>query len=352
VQRVSLDDGPLTLSLAMLTGVLSQVIGRHIRIPGIVLLLVAGVLLGPDGANLIRPEAMGRGLSAVVGFAVAIILFEGGFSLQLGVLRSHALPIRRLVTLGAVVTATLTAIAAKLFMGWDWRLAILFGTLVIVTGPTVVTPLLRRLRVSPRLTSILIAEGILIDAVGATIAVVALEVALAPTRGAAAAGVLSIATRLGAGAAIGLAGGFVLAGLHRVRRLVPHGLENVLVIAAVVVTFHLGNAVVHESGITAAIVLGLVVGNSRLRVEREVAHFNEQLTSLFVATLFVLLAADVRLDDVRALGVPGVAVAGAIIFVVRPANVFSSTYGAGLSVREQLYLSWIAPRGIVAAAVA
>lgn len=349
---MNFENGPLAIALAMFTGVIAQAIGRHARIPGIVLLLVAGVSLGPDGADVIRPQAMGTGLPGLVGFAVAIILFEGGFSLQLPVLRTQALPITRLVTVGAVITAVLAAIAALLIMGWDVRLAILFGTLVIVTGPTVVTPLLLRLRISAKLTSILIAEGILIDAVGATIAVVALEVAVAPSRGAAAAGVASIALRFGAGALFGLGGGALVVVLHKVRRLVPHGLENVLVLATVVAVFQSSNAVVHESGITAAIAMGLVVGNSKTRIERDVAQFNEQLTSLFVATLFVLLAADVRLADVEALGWPGAIVAGVLMFVVRPATVFASTHGTDLTRSEKLYLSWIAPRGIVAAAVA
>lgn len=349
---MSLDNGPLALAVAMMVGVVAQVLGQHIRVPAIVLLLTAGVALGPDGADVIRPAAMGGGLSAVVGFAVAVILFEGGLSLQVEALRKQAVTIRRLVTIGAVITAVLAALVAKPLMGWDWRLAILFGTLVIVTGPTVVTPLLRRLRIAPPLPSILIAEGILIDAVGATIAVVALEFALAPTDGAVVEAVVSIVTRFGVGAIVGTVVGATLVLAHRTRRLVPHGLENVLVLATVLVGFQVSNALVHESGITAAIVAGLVLGNSKIRVEREVAHFNEQLTALFVATLFVLLAADVRIADVEALGWRGVGVAAALAFVVRPLNIFASTYGTELSLRQKLYLSWIAPRGIVAAAVA
>jgi len=349
---MDLDNGPLTLALAMLVGVIAQMLGRHARIPGIVLLLIAGVGLGPDGVDLIRPHAMGGGLRAIVGFAVAIILFEGGLGLQLSVLRAQATTIRRLVTIGAAITATLATFTVMLVMGWDFRLSILFGTLVIVTGPTVVTPLVRRLRLSQRLTTILIAEGIFIDAVGATIAVVALEIALAGSRGDAAAGVLSIFTRFGAGAVVGVVSGVFLVALLKVPRMVPHGLENVLVLAAAFVTFHVSGALVDESGITAAIVAGLVVGNAGIHLHEEVADFSEQLVSLFVATLFVLLAADVRLADVMALGAGGAWTVGILMLVVRPATVFASAYGTDLTLREKLYLSWVAPRGIVAAAVA
>lgn len=349
---MNLESGPLALALAMFIGVIVQGLSRHARLPGIVLLLFAGVALGPDGANVIRPHAMGGALASVVGFAIAIILFEGGFSLQLSFLRAQAKPIRRLVTIGPIVTGVLAAIAARAIMPWDWRLSVLFGTLVIVTGPTVVTPLVRRMRLSSHMMWILIAEGIFIDAVGATIAVVALEVAIAPSRGEAAAGVLSIFFRFGIGAVVGMGGGLLLVALLRVRRLVPHGLENVLVFATAVACFHVSNSLVSESGIVAVIVAGLIVGNFDVRPHAKVAEFNEQLTALLVATLFVLLAADVRLADVVALGWPGIAVVAVLMLIVRPVNVLASTANTELTWREKLYLSWVAPRGIVAAAVA
>ncbi|MBK9033680.1 MAG: cation:proton antiporter [Myxococcales bacterium] len=349
---IELDHPALTLALAMVAGVLAQVAARHLRLPGIVVLLGLGVALGPDAADVIRPHLLGEGLSVLVGFAIAIILFEGGLNLRVPVLRAQALPIRRLVTVGALVTAVLAAVATRVVMGWDWRLSILFATLVIVTGPTVVTPLVRRLRLMPHLAAILVAEGIFIDAVGATIAVVALEVAVAPSRSDAALGGLSIFLRFGGGALVGLAGGALLVLALRVRHLVPHGLENILALAVAVTTFHVSNALIEESGITAAIVAGLVVGNVGFKRLSTVAEFKEQLTDLLVATLFVLLAADVRLADVRALGAHGLAVVALLIFVVRPACVFASTYRTDLTVREKVYLSWVAPRGIVAAAVA
>lgn len=349
----SLENGPLTFALAMVLGVFAQGIARHVQLPGIVLLLAVGVVLGPDGANIIRPAAMGDGLSAVVGFSVAIILFEGGLNLRIGLLQKQAVPIRRLVTLGAVLTGGLAAVAAKLVMGWDWRLSILFGTLVIVTGPTVITPLLRRIRVKHNVSTILEAEGIFIDAVGATIAVVALEIAVAPMSGdALGEGALGIALRIGIGGGIGVAGGLVLALLLRYRYVVPHGLENVLALAFAVGLFELSDAIVHESGITAAIMAGLVLGNARSHALEQIIEFKEQLTLLLIATLFVLLAADVRIDDVVALGLPGILLVVLLMVVVRPMVVFASMIGTDLTRNEKLFLSWLAPRGIVAAAVA
>ncbi len=349
---MALDDAPLTLALAMMCGIVAQIAGRHARIPGIVLLLGAGVALGPDGAGLIRPAAMGAALPALVGFAIAVILFEGGLSMRLEVLRQQAVVIRRLVTVGALITAVLATVSARLFMPWDWRLAILFGALVIVTGPTVVTPLVRRLRLTPAIGSILIAEGVFIDAVGATLAAVALDVLLAGSGGEAVAGGLSMFLRVGTGAAVGAVGGLILVGALRGHRLVPHGLENMLVLATSITTFQIANSLVSESGITAAIVAGMVVGNLGIRRLRAVAEFKEELTYLLVATLFVLLSADVRMRDVASLGWGGAAVVALLMVVVRPAAVAASTRGSELTRNERLYLAWLAPRGIVAAAVA
>ena len=343
---------PLTLALAMLVGIAAQAIARHLRLPGIVLVLAAGVLVGPDGLDLVRPDAMGKGLNAFVGFAVALILFEGGLHLQLRRLRHQAVPIRRLVTLGALVTAVGGSLAARLWMDWDWPLAILFGTLVIVTGPTVITPLVRRLRLNSNLATILEAEGVFIDAVGATIAVVALEVALVPTGASLAVAVPDVLLRLGTGAAVGVAGGALLALLLHRRDVVPDGLENTLALAVAVTVFQISNALVHESGITAAIAAGMVVSHTSSHAKTKLLEFKEQLTVLLVATLFVLLAADVRLDRVQALGWPGVLTVATLMFVVRPLGVLASTRGTGLTGREKSFLSWLAPRGIVAAAVA
>ncbi len=348
----ALNNASVVLALAMAFGVVAQGIARHANVPGIVILLLFGVLLGPDVANVIRPEAMGAGLKAVVGFAVAIILFEGGLNLNIKHLVHQALPIRRLVTVGAVVTALGGAIAAKLFMGWGWQLSFLFGTLVIVTGPTVITPLLRRIKVRHNVEIILEAEGIFIDAVGATIAVVALEVVLAPRDETLGKLILGVLGRVGVGTAVGLIGGAILAVLLRWKKVVPEGLHNILSLAMAVATFHIADGLQHEAGIIAAIVAGMVVGNTRSYVLKELKHFQDQLTILLIATLFVLLAADVRMSDVQAVGLPGVGCVLFLMFVVRPATVFASTYKTNLETREKLFLSWLGPRGIVAAAVA
>ena len=347
-----MSDPSLTIALAIAAGMTAQVVARHLRLPGLVVLLGAGVLLGPDGLGAVRPETLGSALHTLVGFAVAVILFEGGMALDGVHLRRQARSIRQLVTWGALVTAVGATLAARSILDWPWRTAALFGTLVIVTGPTVVTPLLRRIRVTPRVATVLEAEGVFGDAIGALLAVVALDVVLTPFTGTSLAyGVGALALKLGTGAAIGLLGGFLLAALLRAPRLIPEGLENVSTLSIVLLIYQGSNAVLPESGIAAAIVAGLVVGNLPSRVDRDLRHFKEQLTVLLIGMLFVLLAADVRLDEVRALGWPGIATVAALMFVVRPLNAAVGTWGSDLSVKERLFVAWIAPRGIVAAAV-
>lgn len=348
---MDLHNPALTVGLAMGAGVLAQALARHLLMPGIVVLLAAGVLLGPDVAGVIQPEALGPALGMLVGFAVAVILFEGGMHLDLGRLRGEALAIRRLVTIGAIITAVGGALAARFIMSWDWPLSILFGTLVIVTGPTVVTPLVRRLRLREPVSTILEAEGVLIDPIGALIAVVALEVLYA-TETTVVGGFGTWAIVIGTGAVIGLVGGVLLVLLLRPRNVIPAGLENILVLSLVVALFQISEAIRHESGLTTVVVAGMVVGNVRTRVSRELLDFKEQLVVLMIGLLFVLLAADVRLRDVVEIGWPAVLTTLALMVIVRPFQVWVCTIGSKLSWKEKAFIATMAPRGIVAAAVA
>ena len=349
MEHVAFQDPALTIALAAAAGMLAQTVARHVRVPGIVLLLGTGLLLGPDGLGAVRPGTLGASLHSLVGFAVAVILFEGGMNLRIDRLRREARSIRQLVTLGALVTAAGAALAARLILGWNWEISILFGTLVMVTGPTVITPLLRRIKVKEKVATVLEAEGILVDAIGAITAVVALEVVI--NQESFAAGAWPLFSRLGSGALLGVAGGLAIAALLRFERLVPEGLESALTLALVIALFQGSNALMPETGILSVIVAGIVVGNSSSRVLVELREFKEQLTVLLLGMLFVLLAADIRVAEVQYLGWAGVATVLALMFVVRPLNILAGTVGSDLTWREKGFLAWLAPRGIVAAAV-
>jgi NhaP-type Na+/H+ or K+/H+ antiporter len=237
-------------------------------------------------------------------------------------------------------------------MEWPWTVAIPFGSLVIVTGPTVIGPLLRRIRVERNLHTVLEAEAVLIDPIGAILAVVALEMVLAQEMGSAARGLLGIPTRLVFGTLVGAALGYLMAQALASHRLIPRGLESVFTLALLLVMYAGCEAVLPESGIMAAPIAGMVVGNTPAHPSQELKEFKEQLTVLLVGLLFVLLAADVRLGEVTSLGWRGVATVGLLMLVVRPLAVGVSTAGSAIEPRGRAFLAWLGPRGIVAAAVA
>jgi NhaP-type Na+/H+ or K+/H+ antiporter len=342
----------LTLALALAAGVLAQSVARHARMPGIVVLLAAGVALGPDGLGLVEPRSLGRGLFGVVEIAVAVILFEGGLNLDISRLRAEQTPIRRLVTFGALITLVGATLTVRLLLDWPWSSALLFGSLAVVTGPTVVGPLLRELRLRPRVATVLEAEGVLIDPIGAILAALALEIALAPDAGAVASGGAALLFRIGLGAGAGALGGFVLVALLRSRRIVPEGFGNIFTLASVLLLFEGCEFFISASGVLAVAVAGVVVGNVDTRVTRDLREFKDQLTVLLIGLLFVLLAADVRLADVQGLGWGGVGVLAILVLLLRPLNVGLSTARSDLTGPERLFVGWIAPRGIVAAALA
>lgn len=341
----------LTIALALASGVLAQAVARHLRVPGIVLLLGLGVLLGPDVLGLVNPDDLGSGLHVLVGFAIAVILFDGGLNLSWRAILRERLVIRRLVTVGALVTLAAGAALAHYVLLWPWSTAFVFGSLVVVTGPTVVTPLLRRFKVSRPLETVLEAEGILIDAIGAILAVVTVELVLARDQPAIALGVIGLPVRLIAGVVFGMIGGALIALLLRWRRVVPEGLENVVTLGLALATFQISNAIMSETGIAAVIIAGLVVGSMRTHAGRELREFKEQLTVMLIGLLFVLLVADVRLAGVMALGWRGALVVLGLVLFVRPLGVALSAWGSTLTLRERAFVAWVAPRGIVAAAV-
>ena len=342
----------LTIAVALAAGVLGQSVARQLRVPGIVLLLALGAALGPEGLNWVEPDSLGSALFVVVDFAVAVVLFEGGLNLELSRLRRQEASIRRLITVGAVVTILGGAGAVAALLGWSWELALLFGTLVVVTGPTVVTPLLREVRLRPRLATVLEAEGVLIDPIGAIVAVLMLQVALVPATQTLATALSELVLRFGFGVGAGVLAGFLFGWILKRRVLIPEGFENIFALASVILLFHGCDAIVPYSGIVAVTIAGVIVGNFDTPVGRELREFKDQLTVLLVGLLFILLAADVALADVRALGWRGGAVVAALVLIVRPLNSWVSTRGSDLTVREKVFIGWLAPRGIVAAAVA
>ena len=342
----------LTIAIALAAGVLVQSLSRQLRLPSIVLLLAVGAVLGPEFFAWIQPISLGDGLFHIVDFGVAIILFEGALNLEWSRLRRQEMAIRKLITVGSFCTLIGASVLVWIVLQWSWQLSLLFGSLVVVTGPTVVVPLLRNMRLHPRIRTILEAEGVLIDPIGALLATFLLQVIVAPALGTIASEGLAVALSIAFGLVSGGIVGLVLIVALRYRFLVASGYENMFTLAIVVLAFQLCDSVIAHSGLTAVTVAGVVVGNVETRVDRDLREFKDWLTVMLVGFLFVLLAADVKLDDVRELGRNGLIVVLVLVFVVRPVSVWLATTGVQLTIRERLFVAWMAPRGIIAAAIA
>ena len=345
---MQLSDPVTALALVATLGVGGQIVARRSRLPSVVLLLAAGIAIGPV-TGLVDPDALlGDLLFPAASTAVALVLFEGGLSLRLRELENERLVLARMLSTGIVVTWAATA-GVTFLTGLPANVAILFGAIMTVTGPTVVTPLLREARPRPRLARILRWEAIVVDPVGAVLAVVTLEVLLAGS-GSVGKALATIGTTMAIGVAIGCltAALLVLAMRHDV--LGPE-LEVPATLVGAVVAFAGGNLIAEEAGLVAVTGLGVALANQRVVDIRAVERVHESLSILLVGVVFVLLAARVDLATLQAELLPGVAVLLGVVLLARPSAVLLSTAGSGLTARERLYLSCMAPRGIVAAAI-
>lgn len=334
----------------LLAGFLCQWVSWRLRIPAILPLLFTGFLVGP-GLNLLAPQALlGDLFAPFVSIAVAIILFEGALTLNWREVQQVAGVVRNLLTIGAVITWLGGAAAAHYLVGLPWNLSLLFGALIIVTGPTVVAPILRNVRPTANVGSVLRWEGILIDPIGASVAVVVFELVGTGAHQSLQATVLAFLSLAVVGSALGLAAG-VFAYVALRRYLVPDYLRDIMVLTLVIVVFVLSDAIIHESGLFAVTVMGLFLANTNLRKLREVLYFKEKLSLLLIASLFILLAANITVDKLQMLTWGSSLLLLIVMFVLRPLGVQVSAIGSNLTVTERLFLSWIAPRGIVAASV-
>ena len=338
------------VAVAIAVGMLAQVLAQKIRLPSIVLLLGLGILVGPDGVGWIDTLAFGRGLEAIVTIAVALILFEGGLQLHYVDLAAVGRTVRNLVTVGAAVTVFGATVAAHFLVGFPWRLAILFGAIVSVTGPTVINPLLERVRVQRRLDTILRGEGLVIDPIGAIFAVVVLEF-LMTADSSIWTGMREFALRMGLGAAVGLAGGWILGRILRMRRLLADEIENLVVLAWVLALFAISERLAGESGLAAVVIAGMTVRRESIPRQHQLRRFKGELSILFISLLFILLSAHLRLSTIAAVGWRGVGVVLLLMWVVRPLNVLASTVRSDLTWRERLFVMWICPRGVVAISI-
>lgn len=347
-----MDDSYLRLStlvLAIFIGVLFFVFSRHLRVPTIILLLIGGVVLGPEGVDLIHPEILGPNLQLIITLSVAIILFEGGLTLHPRGIREAPIVIWGLLTVGVLITWLGAAALIYFFLDHSLPMSMLAGSLIIVTGPTVIGPLLKRINVREKIFHILHWEGVMIDPIGVFIAILCFE--WLTIEGNVFSHILVLGERLLVGGVVGIAGGRGIDYLLR-KNLIPQDQINIFVFASALLFFGVSDFFVHEAGILAVVVAGLVLGWSNPPHLKNIRQFKSELTEIAIALVFILLAANLKLDHFANLGWGIVFVILGVLFLLRPLSIFLCGLGSGLTLREKLFLSSFAPRGVVAGSMA
>ncbi|UPV76251.1 cation:proton antiporter [Halorussus limi] len=352
---VSAGTGLLPLVVTILgLGVAAQVLADRLEIPSVLFLILAGIAVGPEGLGIITPAAFGSSLPAIVGLSVAIIVFEGAFHLKREKLRQTPRAAFRLGTVGAIIGLVGTAIVVRLALGTSWGLALLIGALLVATGPTVITPLLDVVPVRDRVGAALETEGIVNDVTAAILSVVVFDL-VTPGNPETTSLFQSFITRLGVGILVGVLAASILWYLLKHVDLSPtNAVQNsrLIILIGAIATYGVAEALSHESGIAAVATAGVLLGNADLPYEDEIAAFKGDITLVVLSFVFIVLASLLSFDDLLALGVGGLLVVLGVTCLVRPLQVLISTYGDQFTFREQLFMSTVAPRGIIPASVA
>ena len=341
----------LLWGVTVFAGATAQALAWLTGLPGVVLLLSAGLVIGRSGFGLVEPLDLGAGLGTVVGLLVSLVLFDGGINLRLpGDATKQA--VLRIVLVRLVLGLAAGLLAAHWLAGLNWSLAAVFSAIVLATGPTVVTPLVRQIRLAPPLGEVLEGEGLILEPIGAVLALLLLELALGDLHGWRELA-LGLLQRLGGGVAIGALCGWLLAeALRRIPAQPAGALRLQLTLGTLFLMFSGCELLLPESGLPAAVAAGVVVGR---RPDTDAAELDElirQLAQLAITMLFPLLAADVSWAELSPLGWGGVACVLSLMLLVRPVAIGLATWGLDFSLPQRALMSWLAPRGIVTAAVA
>lgn len=340
----------LTLVLVLTVGTAAQILSDRLRLPATGPLLLAGLLFGPALLGVVQPQVLDAGLRVVVRAAVAVVVFEGGLLLDVGEIRHTSRAVAGLVSVGLLITTLLAGSLAHFLLGWSWELSLLLGAIVSVTGPTVITPILQKVRVNPRVRSTLESESVIADPLGVILA--ALIFTAITTPGGWDYATINAGWTLLAGAGVGaLVAGAVWLTAGRFQ-LLPAKFARLGILGAALVAYTAAELLAHEAGVLAAAVAGIVVGSLDIPHKGQVEEFKGDLASLAISAVFILLAASLELRDLLALGWRGGLVVALLMLAVRPTRVFLSTWRSELRTNEKLFISFLGPRGIVAASVA
>ena len=358
----------IELAGIVILGILAQWVAWRFKIPAILPLILIGLLVGPvaaeffneDGSKWIEPVWNGTkglfpgdSLYYFVSLAISIILFEGGLTLKMDEIKSVGPVITKLITLGSAVTFFGAGFIAHYLLNLSWEVSLLFSGLIIVTGPTVITPILRNIPLKKDISTVLKWEGILIDPIGALVAVLVFEfISVGGGSGFTQTALLEFGKIVLFGTTFGFSFAHALAFAVN-KKLIPHYLLNVASLSIVLLVFVASDMFAHESGLLAVVVMGMVLGNGKLHSLDELLYFKESLSVLLISILFILLAANINYEQLLLLyNVKTLILFLLIVFLIRPLGVFLSTHKSNLKINEKLFISWVGPRGIVAAGIA
>ncbi len=357
----------LELAGIIILGIIAQWVAWRLKLPAILPLILIGLLVGPiatlytdDGHKLIEPIwngtsglFPGEGLYYFVSLAISIILFEGGLTLKRSEIRNVGPVITKLITLGSVVTFFGAGLAAHYIFGLSWQISFLFSALIIVTGPTVITPILRNIPLKKDVSTVLKWEGILIDPIGALAAVLVFEfISVGEGQGYTQTALIEFGKILLFGFSFGFTFAHALTFVIK-KNYVPHYLLNVASLSVVLLVFVMSDVFAHESGLLAVVVMGMVMGNTDLPNIKELLYFKESLSVLLISILFILLSANINMEDLKLIyNWETAGLFAIIVFVIRPLGVFLSAAGSNLKFNEKMFIGWVGPRGIVAAGIA
>ena len=348
-------------------GIIAQWVAWRFKLPAILPLILIGLLVGPistlfteNGEKWIEPIwngekglFPGEGLYYFVSLSMSIILFEGGLTLKRSEIANVGPVITKLITIGSIVTFFGAGFAAHFILDLSWQISFMFSGLIIVTGPTVITPILRNIPLKKDVSAVLKWEGILIDPIGALVAVLMYEfISVGEGQAYTQTALIEFGKILLFGTTIGFTFAHALAFVIK-KNYVPHYLLNVVSLSVVLLGFVQADMFAHESGLLAVVVMGLVLGNTNLPNIKELLYFKESLSILLISILFILLAANINIHDMELIfNWKAVVLFLIIIFMIRPLGVFLSTLGSNLKPNERLFIGWVGPRGIVAAGIA
>lgn len=339
-----------TLVMVVMIGTSAQIVADRMRIPATGPLLLAGLIFGEAGIGMIVPEMLGDILRVVVKASVAIVVFEGGMLLDIREIRHASRAVIGLVTVGLLITTVLAGLLAHYLLGWTWGLSFLFGAIVSVTGPTVISPILEKVRVNRRVKLTLQSESIIADPLGVILAALVFTAIVSP-RGMREAIPLGLKT-VAAGVLTGLIVAVTVWLMSGRFRIFPSRFTRIGILGAALVSYTLAELFAHEAGVMAAAVAGIAIGSLDIPHKEEVENFKGDLATMAISAVFILLAAQLEIADLANLGWAGLAIVLLIMFVVRPVRVFVSTVGSELRTNDKWFISFLGPRGIVAASVA